>query len=120
MKDQLDAYNVEIVAISKDTPQEVRNHIARDGVKSLLLSDADLSAIRTFGLEHHKALGAATPRRSIFGFPLATSYSFKTMAIPTTLLIDETGTIRWLDQSDDYRLRSDNNTIMTAIKTAFT
>ena len=41
------------------------------------------------------------------------------MAIPTTLLIDEKGIIRWIDQADDYRLRSDNERVMTAVREVF-
>jgi peroxiredoxin len=46
-------------------------------------------------------------------------FEFQAMAIPTTLLIDETGTIRWVEQTDDYRLRSNNQRVMEAVETAF-
>jgi len=39
--------------------------------------------------------------------PFAFTPSFKAMAIPTTLLVDEKGDVQWIDQSEDYRLRSD-------------
>jgi len=41
------------------------------------------------------------------------------MAIPTTLLVDEQGVIRWIDQTDDYRLRSSNERVLKAIGEAF-
>jgi len=41
------------------------------------------------------------------------------MAIPTSLLIDEHGVIRWIDQSDDYRLRSSNERVLQAVREAF-
>ena len=41
------------------------------------------------------------------------------MAIPTTLLVDEGGVIRWIDQADDYRLRSSQERVLQAVKEAF-
>ena len=41
------------------------------------------------------------------------------MAIPTTLLIDEHGTIRWIDQAEDYRLRSSEEIILNEVKKHF-
>jgi hypothetical protein len=41
------------------------------------------------------------------------------MAIPTTLLIDEEGIVRWIDQTDDYRLRSHNERILEVVESTF-
>ena len=41
------------------------------------------------------------------------------MAIPTSLLIDERGVIRWIDQADDYRLRSGEQRVLEAIDGVF-
>jgi peroxiredoxin len=84
-----------------------------------LLADPQLEVIRQYGVEHHKAFGFTTGSFSVFGIPLALTPSFKTMAIPTSLLVDEHGVIRWIDQADDYRLRSDNSRITEAVKHAF-
>lgn len=72
-------------------------------------------------MEHHKALGQTkNPKFKIGGVPLGLApFKFEAMAIPTTLLIDETGTIRWVDQTDDYRLRSSNQRVMEAVRAAF-
>jgi len=112
-------YGVEIVALSKDTPEDAAFHRRRDELSLQLLSDPDLEVIRDFGLEHHKAIEFSTGRFSIFGIPLAVVPSFRTMAIPTTLLVDEAGIIRWIDQSDDYRLRSAEDLIVAEVKRAF-
>ncbi len=80
-----------------------------------LLADPQLKVIRQYGLEHHKALEFSTVRFQLFGIPLALVPSVKTMAAPTTLLIDEEGIVRWIDQADDYRIRSDNERILAAV-----
>ena len=121
MSDELAKYNVSLVALSKDTPEQAAVHKSRDGLSIPLLSDPKLEVIRAYGVEHHKALGQTkNPKFNIGGVPLRLApFKFDAMAIPTSLLIDDTGTIRWVDQTDDYRLRSSNQRVMEAVKAAF-
>ena len=119
MQSELDAYGVRLIALSKDTVEEAAIHKQRDGLRLTLLADPELEVIRQYGVEHHKAFGLKTGSFKIGPIPLAFTPSFKAMAIPTTLLVDENGTIRWTDQSDDYRLRSDNERVLQAVQKAF-
>jgi peroxiredoxin len=121
MSAKLENHGVSIVALSKDSAAEAALHKSRDGLSFLLLSDPELKVIRTYRVEHHKALGQTkNPKHTIGGIPFGLApFMFQAMAIPTTLLIDETGTIRWVDQTDDYRLRSNNQRVMEAVETAF-
>jgi peroxiredoxin len=121
MSGELEKHGVSIIALSKDTPDEAALHQSRDGLSFPLLSDPDLQVIRAYGVEHHKALGQTkNPKSNIGGIPIGLApFSFSAMAIPTTLLIDETGVIRWVDQTDDYRLRSSNQRVLDAVKAAF-
>jgi alkyl hydroperoxide reductase subunit AhpC len=96
-----------VVALSKDDLDDVRMQAERDKLSFPLLSDPNLSVIRQYGLEHHKGVEFSTARFSIAGVPLALVPSVKPMAIPTSLLFDEDGVIRWIDQAEDYRLRGD-------------
>ncbi len=107
------------MALSKDGLDDVAMQTKRDKLSFPLLSDPELKAIRQYGLEHHKAVEFSTARFSIAGVPLALFPSVKTMAIPTSLLIDEEGVVRWIDQADDYRLRSNEERIMQAVGKAF-
>lgn len=38
------------------------------------------------------------------------------LAIPTTILVDAAGTVRWIDQSADYQVRSDPDRVRAAIR----
>ena len=38
------------------------------------------------------------------------------LPIPTTILVDEQGKVRWIDQTDDYMLRSEPERVLQAIK----
>ena len=121
MAPELEKFNVSIIALSKDTPSEAAVQKSRDSLNFPLLSDPDLKVIRQYGLEHHKALGQTkNPKKNIVGMPFGLApISFSAMAIPTSLLIDEQGVIRWVDQTDDYRLRSSTARVMEAVKAAF-
>ena len=110
---------VELIALSKDSVADAARHRERDGLSLVLLCDPELAVIRRYGVEHHKALEFSTARFTIFGIGLALVPSYKTMAIPTTLLIDEEGVVRWIDQSDDYRIRSDSERVLGAVAEVF-
>ena len=119
MQPDLEKYGVSFIALSKDSVEEADIHKTRDSLTFKLLSDPKLEVIRKFGVEHHKALGLTTGKFMLFGVPLGFTPSFKTMAIPTTLLIDENGVIQWIDQADDYRIRSSRDRVFQAVKSAF-
>ena len=119
MQKDLGEYDLSIIALSKDTIEEAFIHKERDGLSFTVLSDANLDVIRQYGVEHHKAFGFDTGYFTVFGVPLAFQPSFKTMAIPTSLLVDEDGIVRWIDQADDYRLRSDVKRVKSAVAEVF-
>lgn len=119
MQPELEKYGVSVIALSKDSVEEAAIHKQRDNLSLTLLSDAKIKVIRQYGVEHHKAFGFTTGKFMLFNIPLALTPSFKTMAIPTSLLIDENGVIQWIDQADDYRMRSDGDRVFQAVKSAF-
>ena len=120
MQPELEKKNIRVIAVSKDTPEEAAVHKERDELTLTLLADPKLEVIKQYGVEHHKALSLTTGKFMIAGIPLSFAPpSFKTMAIPTSLLVDENGVIRWIDQSDDYRIRSDDTRIKEAVTSAF-
>ena len=119
LQPELSRYDISVIALSKDTVDEAAVHKERDNLSIKLLSDPKLKVIRQYGVEHHKAFGFKTGSFSIFGVPFAFPPSFKAMAIPTTLLVDENGTVRWIDQADDYRIRSNGDRVMSAVREVF-
>jgi len=119
MRGDLEAHGVSVVALSKDSVKDAARHRVRDKLSFALLSDPNLEVIRQYGVEHHKAIEFSTGSFALFGIPLALVPSIKTMAIPTSLLVDEDGVIRWIDQADDYRLRSAEARVLRAVESAF-
>ncbi len=119
MRAELQRYGVTVVALSKDSVEDAARYKARDGLELTLLCDPGLEVIRQYGVEHHKAVEASGRSFRIAGNSLGLIPSIKSMAIPTTLLVDEGGRIRWIDQADDYRLRSSEARVMAAVERAF-
>jgi peroxiredoxin len=70
-----------------------------------MLSDPDLAVTDRYNLRNPKNFapksGAIVP-----------------LAIPTTFLVDRAGTVRWIDQSDDYQRRSDPDRVRAALHAA--
>lgn len=120
MRPALRSLGVEVVALSKDTPEAARQHRDRDGLGFVLLCDPELEVIRQYGVEHRKALEVSGgPEFRLFGLRVGSRPRFRTMAAPTTLLIDENGVIRWIDQTDDYKVRSSAERVLGAMATTF-
>ena len=106
-----------VVAISRDTVAQAARQRARDGLGFDLLADPELAVIGDYGLVHTR--GAIFETFFVLGVPLGYPTGFARMAIPTTLLVDETGTVRWIDQATDYRVRSDSARLEAAMAAAF-
>lgn len=119
MRPDLRQYGVQVVALSKDTPAAASYHRQRDDLGFTLLCDPKLEVIRAYGLEHRRALEVSSGKLTLFGLPLGLRPRFKTMAAPTTLLIDEDGVVRWIDQTDDYKIRGNKSHVLSAIQKAF-
>ena len=119
MKNDMAKFGVSVVALSKDSVETAGKHKLRDNITMTLLADPKLVVIAQYGVEHHKALEVSGPSVTIFGITLGFMPGFKKMAIPTSLLIDDQGVIRWIDQAEDYRLRSNEERVMAAITSTF-
>lgn len=104
LRPQLDKHNVQIVTLCTDTPEQIRKGMGKHGANAVMLSDADLSVTRQFGLENENT---SVRPPGLEGLP-----------IPTTILTDAEGIVRWIDQSDDYMVRSDPDRVLAALEQA--
>jgi peroxiredoxin len=80
---------VQVVAISVDPPDVTREHCRKQGYTYTFLSDQKLDATRHYDLLHHA------------GGPDGAD-----IARPGEFLIDSTGTIRWVNLTEDIRVRA--------------
>ena len=120
LRPRLEQAGIRIVALSKDDQEAAHRHLLRDSLGFTLLCDPDLKVIRQFGLAHSKALQVAGRARvRLFGLAVGLRPDFQSMAAPTTLLVDEQGRVCWVDQTDDYKVRSDEERVLAAVSDAF-
>lgn len=87
--DELKALDVQVLAVSVDTVDKARE--TRDTLKIPfpVLSDAERKAMELYGTRN--------PQQDFGKDPID---------IPTLVLVDRTGTVRWIHQADDYRIRA--------------
>ena len=105
LRPELDARGIELVAISTDTPEQIRAGRAKHGAKVTLLADPDLSVTKQYGLVNRPGLAPG---------------GIRALPIPTTLLVDAHGVVRWIDQATDYAVRSNPERVLAAIREAGT
>lgn len=95
---QFKSRGVQIVAISVDPAPITRDLCQKQGYTYTFLSDEKLDAIRSFDLLHHE------------GGPNGSD-----IARPGEFLIDATGTIRWVNLTEDLRVRARPEQILTVL-----
>ena len=90
--------DVEVVAISVDSPAESQKLCQSRGYKFPFLSDPMADTIRQYGVLHAKG-----------------GEGGKDIARPAEFLIDAAGTIRWVNLTDDIRVRARPESVLAAI-----
>ena len=86
--EEFEKRGVKLVAVSVDPPEVNREHTAKQGYTYIFLSDEKAEVIRRYDLLHEKG----GPGGDI--------------ARPAEFLIDASGTIRWVNLTEDYRVRA--------------
>lgn len=95
------ARNINVVAISPDRIDEMRAFKHGSGLTMTLLADPENQVIRRYNLQNRNF----TPKRG----------PFRELVIPTTLLIDGEGVVRFIDQATDFRARKPFKTTLEQI-----
>ena len=78
-----DKYNVQVVALSKDTVAQAKKHQKRDDLPFPLLADPELKVIQSYGLVHQNGFEFYT--FFLFGIPIGWPTKFNQMGIPYNL-----------------------------------
>jgi peroxiredoxin len=107
LRPEFDARGIEIVTVSTDSPAAIQAGRGKHGLRATMLSDPDLALTDRFGLRN----------RGIHSGP--PGGKAKALPVPTTLLIDATGTVVWKDQSENYQRRSDPDVVRAALRRHF-
>lgn len=98
--DKLHEAGIRPVAISTDAPEVSRELREKSGLTFTFLADPQLEAIRRFDLVH---AGAGEEGRDI--------------SRPAEFLIDSSGTVRWVNLTENYWIRARADQILEAART---
>jgi peroxiredoxin len=85
---------IQVVGISTDPPETTREWLEKAGFTFPILSDAKTEVLRRYDLLHAGGGQGADVAR------------------PAEILIDPSGTVRWLDLTEDYRVRARPETVL--------
>jgi peroxiredoxin len=97
--DKFEEVGIRPVAISVDSPEESRDLCQKAGYTFTFLSDPKAEAIRRYDLIH---AGAGEGGRDI--------------ARPAEFIIDSSGTVRWVNLTENYWVRARPEQILEAAK----
>jgi peroxiredoxin len=92
---QLEAHHILPVGVSADPVATTRAHLAKTGWTFPFLCDPGAVVIRRYGLLHPKAGEGGAD-----------------IARPAELLIDPSGTVRWVNLTEDFRVRARPETVL--------
>ena len=96
---------MKVVAVSTDKPNQIAQGRSKHGLQGTFLADPRLEVTDQFGLRN---LNTAVRPPGLPGLP-----------IPTTLMLDAEGVVKWKDQSADYMQRSDPDFVRAALAEHF-
>ena len=104
LRPELDARGIEIVTVCADTAEQIRNGRGKHGLRAVMVPDPDLAITDRYNLRNPK------------NFALKSGVIVP-LPIPTTILVDASGIVRWIDQATDYMRRSAPERVLAAIHT---
>ncbi len=93
------------MTISTDFPEVIRARRGAHGLDATMLSDRDLAVTDAFGLRNQAIHSGPTGEGEAEALP-----------VPTTLLLDASGKVLWMDQSENYQRRSGPEVVLAAME----
>ena len=103
LRPELAARGIAVVTVCADRADEIRRGRAKHGLEAVMIPDPELAITDQY---HLRSARNFAPRPGVI-IPLP---------IPTTILVDAGGVVRWIDQSSDYMRRSDPEHVLEAIR----
>jgi peroxiredoxin len=88
--------------VCADTAEQIRAGRGKHGLRAVMVPDPTLAITDRYNLRSPRNFA---PKPGVV-IPLP---------IPTTILVDASGTVRWIDQATDYVRRSDPERVLAVI-----
>ena len=103
LRPEFDARGVRIVTVCADTREQIEAGRHKHGLQATMLSDPELEVTDRFGLRNR-------------GFHSGLPGGARALPVPTSILVDAGGTVRWIDRSENYQRRSDPDHVLGALR----
>lgn len=119
VKDELASLGFQIVAVTPDTPEELKKTMEKQKVDYTLVSDSKADLIKKFGIAFRVDDKTFTMYRDQYKIDLEKSSGGQThhiLPVPAVFLIDADGTIRYAHTDPDYRVRMKGSDVLEAAK----
>ena len=104
LRPEFDKRGLQVLTVSTDHPEEIKQGRRVHGLQAVMLSDRSLEVTDAFGLRNQGA-HSGPPTDDIQALP-----------IPTSLLVDADGKVLWIDISDNYQRRSGPEVVLAAMQ----
>lgn len=115
----LEALGYQVVAVSPDRPENLKKSLDKNELTYTLLSDNKANAVKTLGLgfkvddeTYKKYLGYN------INLEKASGQNHHILPIPTALILDKDGLVRFSFASPNYKVRVDTTVLLAAAKAA--
>ncbi|MAE95446.1 MAG: peroxiredoxin [Deltaproteobacteria bacterium] len=104
LRPEFDKRNVQVITVSTDHPEEIREGRGAHGLQAVMISDPTLVVTDAFGL------------RNLLAHSAPPGDDAEALPVPTSLLIDAEGKVLWMDQSENYQRRSGPEVVLAALR----
>jgi peroxiredoxin len=103
LRPELEACGIRFVTVCADTAEQIRAGRGTHGLRAVMVPDPTLAITDRYNLRSPRNFA---PKPGVI-IPLP---------IPTTILVDARGIVRWIDQATDYMRRSDPARLLPVIR----
>ncbi len=106
----------QIVAISPDKVEKIRESLKKHNLTYMLLSDSKADAIKSFGLAFQVDDATYAKYKKDYGLDLEaeTGATHHLLPVPAAYVVDQKGKIHWAYYNPDYKVRVDAKDLLKA------
>ena len=106
----------QIVAISPDKVEKIRESLKKHDLTYMLLSDGKADAIKSFGLAFQVDDATYSKYKKDYGLDLEEEAGAKhhLLPVPAAYVVDQKGKIHWVYYNPDYKVRVDAQALLKA------
>ncbi|MEQ9265289.1 MAG: peroxiredoxin-like family protein [Balneolaceae bacterium] len=107
----------QIIAISVDKPEILKETLMKNELSYTLLSDSPADALKSFGVAYKVDDATVTRYKSVgIDFEKNTGYNHNILPAPAVFIIDQEGTVKFQYVNPDYKQRINGDVLLAAAK----